>query len=244
VYADTISCNLPTNNFAKIPLHFYCIDAGSGSPIPNCKFIYELSENVGEGGHAHSGRPLGELSTSSAIIPPQGYSNIYTASDVGGIITLSIYIEIGASRFGPFNYGILVASDGGMVSLAFPGFLNFDVTSHPGDGMYMDDQRASSKLIDILAAYYAEFRNIGITATTVTSGGASLSRGGLFDISKDWNPSHCGHRFGNEIDLSHRRLNRDERNALSVAISESDFRFKYVSESPENSKATHWHIAF
>jgi hypothetical protein len=244
VYADTISCNLPQNNFSTIPIHLLCINSGTGQPIPNCKFIYELSENIGEGGHTHSGRPLGEMAVSSAIVPLQGYVNTYTATDVSGIVTLSIYIEIGASRFGPFNYGILIAAEGEMVNMYWPGYLEFDVTSHPGDGMYLNDQRPAAQMADIISSYNAAFKGTDHIPSKLVSGGASLSRGGLFDISKDWNPSHCGHRNGREIDISHRKLTKSERNALKNIITNSDYEFRYSSESPDNSNATHWHLAF
>jgi hypothetical protein len=79
---------------------------------------------------------------------------------------------------------------------------------------------------------------------TILSGGASLPTGGLFDIRSNWKAPHCGHRNGENLDLSHRRLSFREQLALKLAIKDVKKLGFYAGESPATPKATHWHLYY
>ena len=120
----------------------------------------------------------------------------------------------------------------------------FDIGSHQGDGHYVNN---------IITAFYLENLKSDFDKAIPANWPAplplkytsmSLRDGGLFDINKDWKPSHCGHRRGDQIDIGMSTLrNLNEKTYLQrVILKYGVFEFPYATERLSNPSASHWHM--
>lgn len=223
----------------------------------------ELGENLGghfEVSHDMAERPLGrflnnQIEQQFIGIPVGGLNFNYEAPEPAGEIDLNFI------AFGPDNKVIEVAKSvaqvkiGNLVSLADVSYLTMRDTGHMSEdeteegGVYSTSD-FRTRLNDALELYYQKCLRAGIPESQIvllTSEAASLLWGGLYDIDHDWNPSHCGHRVGNAIDLGMANfrlstspyVNQMKRILKESLISRRRFHFPIQSESPAGSK--HWH---
>jgi hypothetical protein len=100
---------------------------------------------------------------------------------------------------------------------------------------------AMADALEDLGQNFASTLNVSETPPHIHSQAASLPWGGIYDIQKDWDTPHCGHRDGMTIDLSLSNLTLKERQKLSAATQRSGLGFFYVPESPSNPRTNHWH---
>lgn len=171
-----------------------------------------------------------------------------------------LYLGVYTSTMGPFavyweNKGM---PDQELVQEGYEGYelvpvtrpsVNGDYTinigSHPNDGHYVDNIITAFYLENLKADFDKSMPEGSITPLPIRYTSMSLRDGGLFDINKDWKPSHCGHRRGDQIDIGLVNVrNNIEKDALYRAIIKLGyFKFPYKTERPDNPKAKHWHIA-
>jgi hypothetical protein len=110
--------------------------------------------------------------------------------------------------------------------------------SHPL-GYYGTSAMADS--VDELSQNFVDALSATETPPRIYSQAASLPWGGIYDIQRDWDTPHCGHRDGMTIDLSLSNLDAGEKKELATAAKDSGLGFYYVPESPSNPRANHWH---
>ncbi|MBI3555081.1 MAG: hypothetical protein HY074_02305 [Deltaproteobacteria bacterium] len=117
----------------------------------------------------------------------------------------------------------------------------FNIGSHSGDGFYATSVFKSSLQNMITKFQTKVLAKTFSSASIIESQGATLSWGGLFDIKRDWQTPHCGHRDGHALDVSWQSLTTAEQQILSDVVDQSiDLSF-YGAEAPGTS-ANHWHV--
>lgn len=181
--------------------------------------------------------------------------------------------------FTPFRIGVYTSSMGsfsiqsvngvteeegyeGVQFFAVPEFgegYSFAISSHPGDGRSVI-LRGVESLQSLPSIYrgrvqllYPEIFSLELNDLFYTS--ASMLDGGLYDIARNWQPSHCGHRNGIDVDIDIQQrnltfadqlpLNITEYylliNELRISIEAAGFHFPVANESPLTI-SSHWHI--
>jgi hypothetical protein len=110
--------------------------------------------------------------------------------------------------------------------------------SHPL-GYYGTSSMADS--VDQLSQNFVDALGAIESPPPIYSQAGSLPWGGVYDIDRDWDTPHCGHRDGMTIDFSLRNLDNVEKKELAAAAQKNGLWFYYVPESPLNPNANHWH---
>lgn len=145
------------------------------------------------------------VSEESLNIPIDGLDLTYKVSDFAGIYSISFYdIEVPNNKYVNLDEAVIkVSIEQKLVSI--DDLLEFNVTSHPGDGFYatplMRDRLAEGinlyrqeafKLIEFLRQILRDTNGEPLPGVNnlriprLISGGASLSWGGAFDIRRNW----------------------------------------------------------
>jgi hypothetical protein len=253
-------CRIIQKNPSKQKIMLKCFSAGK-VPSSECEVKFELSPGTENGGHdAHTHlatRPLGHLhetddskivENQTYAIPKDGLAIIYTAPEVSGTVVLRF--EVKDKAYGtiikakPTIFRIKVQGDFQKIQLSNLKFVNMN--SH-ADGYYGLPMTISK--LDIMLARYKELAiAYGVPENAIIpirSEAASLAWGGLYDIGRNWNESHCGHRDGKTLDISmsyflNSQYDLKLRKALADAARSKGFDF-YKNESPEKF-IDHWHM--
>jgi hypothetical protein len=140
----------------------------------------------------------------------------------------------------------------GLIPLGLSG-IGFSVESSVGHGV--NNAYGTPTLIDRLESLPGAFKDAvikdlgSITVPTLVYTSLSLPMGGVFDVDASgdgvidnaWEPPHCTHRQGREVDLRIRSIPRELRGALKAAI-RIGFEFPVPAESPTKPAASHWHL--
>jgi hypothetical protein len=240
-----------------------CRNSTTKELVSGCKVKVSLSEgDVSLNGGHNSSTHLGDrelqakrLTNTPALdldlildIPLTGLSIKYPAPETSGQVKMKF------QTFDPQGRQIVVpdtvinVKSAANLNKAILTGLNFSVKSHPGNGDYLTPA-FSGRVATMISKFrqLASLKGVPDAALPILeSQGASLNWGGLFDTDKDWHPSHCGHRRGDQMDLSLTPLGRVYRQQLKDALEEAAKRakleFPYISESPLDPNANHWHV--
>lgn len=252
----------------------FCLTKAPGSSVEEvatgCKVksSIELSTNLGHtANHNQAARPKGSLEPNSGAefieIPAAGLDLRYITSEVsGGYVVRLVGQNPDGDLINQMGIGFRVATQTPFVSLSgIRGFNFHELNSHPED-MIWGTPEMYSQLSLLVRDYFYSANNtpliggIGpiwqpnpyanIRISPLYSQGASLQYGGLFDINKDWQSPHCGHRNGRDIDISLSTFNNGSayllKKVLAERIIDSGFRTPVLKESPDYIFADHWHL--
>lgn len=145
-----------------------------------------------------------------------------------------------------------------------PGLNFHEMNSHPGDGFYGTD-KMYNRVNSAIKKYFFKANTVPAirgnvfgdpdlspydnpNISIIHSQAVSLRFGGLFDVGTKWTSSgdgHCGHRKGNEIDISLSTFNNQFRTKLKRILATSIRTQKLVmnvdGERPEDISSNHWH---
>jgi hypothetical protein len=229
-----IACGSLPASQPTIPITATFVDSATQQQIAGGTLVYSLNEEVGTGGHPHSGRPLGTLNSSSG---PSPLNAIYSPGEASGVIDLTVT--------GTAPDGAAVTPSVAKIHIETPGFrplngITFNILSHP-QGTY--GIQAMQIAVSDMAAQYNSYTALfgDINAPPLRSEAASLPLGGVFDINHTWKPPHCGHRNGKTIDLSLSNTTPFERAVMQLAAQDAGIGFYYIPESPSSTTTNHWH---
>lgn len=226
---------LPSSNpFPTIPIDAELIDA-TGNTIAGGDLVLSLSEVEYSGGHPHTGRPLGMLSSNSG---PSPLNATYTPGEASGVINLTV---TGTAPDGstpePVNVAIAIATSG-FVDLSDTG-VTFNIVSHP-QGTYGTVNMHQAVM---LAAN--EYAKTFPPPLSLNSQAASLIYGGIFDYQyaqgKAWIPPHCSHRDGRTLDVSFQLLTPEQQVATKAAFRKAGFGTPITEGTNGSSSGPHWH---
>lgn len=144
----------------------------------------------------------------------------------------------------------------GLISLTGVNFLTMQFTGHlTQDGTAQGGVYATllfkKRLQKALNQYYQLCITSGIPEQQIvllTSEAASLVWGGLYDVAHDYQPSHCGHRKGNALDIGMGALKRststfknDMLEFLEEALVDNNIAMPAPNERPLDINSSHWH---
>ena len=232
--------------------------------IQGCKIQMQKELGNFSGGHfqpSHNlaNRPVGfftpqEIEVQFYDIPTGGLSFDYEAPQHAGEIDLNFIAAGPDNKIFEVAKSVVQVKIDGLVSLAGVPYLTMQNTGHLSEdeteegGVY-GTASFKNKLRDALALYYKECLEAGIPEEQIirlNSEAASLVWGGLYDINFDWQPSHCGHRVGNSLDIGMANFKSSTspyvikmREVLEQSLRDMKLRFPIPSESPSGEK--HWH---
>jgi len=230
-----VACGVLPSSHTSSNISAMFVDA-TGTQITGGNLVLSLSEEVGSGGHPHSGRPLGTLDPSSG---PSPLTSIYIPGEASGDIDIKVTgIAPDGSTPAP-AYATIQIGTQGFVSLTGVAFVVSNMTHPSGTFGTVGMQSAVGDMgneYPTLAAARGD-----LNPTSLRSEAASLPFGGIFDIDRTWAPPHCGHRDGNSIDLSLSSTTARERLWMDIAAHDAGLGFYYIPESPASSTANHWH---
>lgn len=228
---------ITADQLQTLDLTVFCFSTPGGEPIPNCDIRITHRVIPFSGGHDHddANRPKGTFTPDSGNTGPSGLLAVkYTAPEVSGIIEWTLTgVPQGGGRGATLISTIGVRIDGlEALPPAPPPEENYDLigeTSRHADNHY-GTPGFNAALVDLANRYAKEF-----PAQKLSYNDMSLVEGGLFDIGPEsnWNPPHCGHRFGTHVDL--RLVPVANRKRLRDLIKESGIR-TIVDEG------NHWHL--
>lgn len=241
-------------------------DDGTDEKVDGCEVM--ITKKLGNhfGGHLfhnNEDRPLGSfvrnqmpynIDEEYKTIPEDGLTFAYEAPDPSGEVVLSFDVK------SPDGIDILVPEStarvgiGGLVRIDDIPNLTMVSTGHYASdgrtelGVYVTP-RFKQQMRAAIAEYYNRSRKAGIPEDQIISlrsEAASLVWGGLYDIMHNWQPSHCGHRIGNALDIGMWDFNNSKssykdkmRLFLRQALLNNKLSFPVPSESPSGNK--HWH---
>jgi len=228
-------------------------------PADGCKVAASLSLGQYHAGHdvGHdlSIKPIGSIIPSgmqgvSVTIPIDGLYFQYEASDVAGEVNLNFDVLDPLDKKIDLNSTVFQAKIPDLVSLAeIPNLQFVNIKSHPNDGFY-GTQNLKDHLTTAIQSYKANSvfaQNIPAGSVVgLSSEGASLIWGGVFDINRNWGSPHCGHRLGDTIDISTSPFNASPysvtlKRQLKDALAKKQFRWPVRYESPQDPNSNHWH---
>lgn len=221
----------------KIDFVAFC-KRSDNATVANCSVTLALASEPRSGGHDHhdENRPKGELSATTGTTGSDGFRFTYTVPQTSGLVTMT--------ATGKTSDGADIPSATAKIRVAFPGFIqlaadpSFVLTgSKP---IHVQNQWGQPDFIAVLREVAAEwdwFRAANSDVPLLTLNDISLINGGLFDINADWRTSHCGHRKGNSIDLSHTLIPIKFRNILRGLLEEYWIEIKEHTAAP-----AHWHL--
>jgi hypothetical protein len=240
--------NLPLNIHSQ-KLKFECISSLTGAALNGCSISLSLSPGSSDGGHDdrlhREGRALqfsedDIFSGESISIPKEGLIVTYQAPDISGDVVLTAQGKSPSGESLSVDPTVFHVRHSEHFQKISAPHLELEVQSHPGDGIYgtAKMEKVTSEMTRLYQLYAHEY---GVTdPAPIHSEAVSLSWGGLFDIARNWQPPHCGHRWGTSIDLSSARLSAREQRALKDAALKVQFEFRVPGERPGDFK-THWH---
>ena len=188
-----IGCNLITYQPKTVAFKVGCFDAHTGAPSANCSANLSIAPVEFSGGHDHddANRPPGTLDVTSGATGAAGLPVTYTAPEVSGDMTLSLS---GTDSSG----APLVASTAtihveveGLAPLADAPQYYALVGSKPE---HEDNHFSLPYMNTALVAIAKDVStDPAFSGVTISYNDQSLVQGGIFDLSQNWGPPHCGH---------------------------------------------------
>jgi len=94
-----------------------------------------------------------------------------------------------------------------------------------------------TQALQAVAAEYAD----SVSGSTLGFNDMSLGYGGTFDLSLNWNPQHCGHQVGNELDFRCKLLNGTQQRIARFFFEKHNFAPK---AELEGTAREHWHVKY
>ena len=95
-------------------------------------------------------------------------------------------------------------------------------------------------MVQALQAVAAEYAD-SVNGSTLGFNDMSLGYGGTFDVGFNWNPQHCGHQVGNELDFRCKLLNATQQRIAR-------FFFEKHNLVPKKellgTAREHWHVKY
>lgn len=194
------------------------------------------------GGHDHhdDNRPRGTLSATAGSTGTNGFSTVFTAPQVGGVIELQVNLvfpPVPPSTQGqPFSFvqtfGITVP---GLMSLPPGNWVPVGAVA----GQHTDNHYGTALMNELVLLTADEYRSV-FNGVLLELNDMSLAQGGLFDaygtnLNRIWAPPHASHRFGTDVDV---RLPPRENRRRFLAIAESFNLQRIVEPGP----LTHYHL--
>ncbi len=186
------------------------------------------------GGHDHHDdlRPKGEFEPVSGDTGPFGiWSTVYTAPEAAGITEADVVC--GPSNFpsAPLTFTIGVRI-GGLEQLSAGA--NYTLVGSFGQpdvkSQHVQNHYGTPTLVQCIIGLANDYAK-KFPGEKLAINDMSLEEGGLFDIHNDWQPPHCSHRLGTDVDIGlvpkkHRKTLRQlilkGENKFSKIIDESD----------------------
>lgn len=209
----------------------------------DCGYEINVSEGDFNGGHDHGKLPNGDVT----LNPNDKSKFTYEAPDVAHQVNLTV------NGFGPsgerldpvkFTVDVQAQDSNNWVELS-SAFIDVIINGADPKASHSQGFYGSKNMADRLKSFSEALPNYVLAPTSIPrirSEAASLKWGGMYDIHKDWNPPHCGHRNGRTLDISLSGLSQGQKNAIASAARRSNFEFTVFKESPANPGTNHWHV--
>lgn len=231
--------------------------AGSKVAIEGCKVKINLAAGGYNGGHDfHINKTdrWGKLDVevdSFIDIPKVGLVVYFEAPEASGESLVTFEVRDPSGKMLPeiSKTTFKVKNQATLMALNIEG-LTANVESH-SNGNYVTASM-HAKLAQAISDFRAQvFFKYGIAyETELETESASLDWGGLFDVNRDWivtPDGHCGHRYGNQIDLSmsvFNGYNQDMRLRLRSILDDKIRHAKlyYPIEKESPIRGDHWHV--
>lgn len=221
-------------------LIYICRDPNTNQNV-NCTINLVNRPVALSGGHLHhdGNRPVGTLSALSGFTGTNGFSTVFTAPEVGGVIELEVNLVFPpvppATQGQPVSFvqtfGITVP---GLFSLPAGNWIPVGAVA----GQHTDNHYGSLAMIESVLLFADEHDQVFDELLAFND--MSLIQGGLFDVfgddpTKIWKPPHASHRFGDDIDV---RLPPRERRLQVLAMA----RLFQLERIVERGRLTHYHF--
>lgn len=239
---------------SKQAFNVRCVDSITKLPIEGCSVGVEISLGERDGGHSHgdeSTRPLGsfipaEVEESEILVPLAGASFNYQAPEVSQEVIMTLSgLDPSGNEIKPMEFKVVVQASGSETWVSLSNEYVYVIVngadSNPSHPLGMYGTKEMAEAVAVLGTKFVQGLSPLLNVPPIKSQAASLPMGGLYDIGKNWGPSHCGHRDGKTIDISLSNLSTYEKRILQVAARRSSLNFFYISESPRSASANHWH---
>lgn len=250
-----------SNNEIKQELKLQCLEKqndGTRKAVAGCKIQYAFELGDEDGGHAHGyslrsdrfGKipELGEGITRE--IPETGLILTYIAPEAAGDVKIRFAaVDSNGRQIQGLNDSLIrLRAVTNLLDLRDSSHFGFSIDSHPGDGFY-GTQSLNDALANTASQYESDltkkFPKLPIPGLSSEAG--SLEWGGLFDINRDWEAPHCGHRLGTEIDISmsvfaNAKNGKAAKKILARSIRDAGLALPVPVESLRNPSANHWHV--
>lgn len=247
IYEMRPSDNTTKNFFRSTLLYALAVfDTSSGAIIPNATItIASKTGRANTGGHDHddSSRPTGAFSYLTGNTGPSGtsFEPTFTAPEISGIVdvvvtcsgpagyscqTTTLPIAVRISDLVLLRAGVDYILTG---SAGDPGVTSLHVDNHFGVASFV------FKLQALGTAYFLHYMNQ--PAPRLRFNDMSLTEGGLFDVSNNWQPTplgHFEHRIGVSVDVDLVPVAR--RQTLKMMLMSSGITGTLLIHSG------HWHV--
>lgn len=263
-----LACGMAGTTIEKRKFLIKCLEEdanGNKIPVGGCKVRASLSSAGYNGGHDEASHLpsndrwgiLGISEDSFSVIPEEGLEVYYEAPEVSGeaLVTFEAKDPSDVLLKGKPETVFQVKHSVNFVKLENMELM-FVRDSHEDNGGFVTPSMRT-KLLRAVANFRAEvIQTYGeqFNVPTLRTEAASLDWGGLYDINKNWSSllplddnGHCGHRYGNQVDLSMSVFNAYtlEQRILMRKILDKEIRgatlyYPIDRESPTGIK--HWHV--
>ncbi len=189
----------------------------NGQPKANVSVTISADVTSDSGGHIHiNGRPKGKLvaATAGTVSTKDGTDTITGITDGSGVFAFTFGAEEASGSHtlmanctgckAPANSTINVAIQGLMLLDADP--LSYELRGETDTHInnHYFSPAAMVKVINLAHGYREKF------GTLLKINDSSLIKGGLFDITGNWAPSHKSHRRGIVLDINNYRVERNK----------------------------------
>lgn len=220
---------------------YYFYDEGTGQPVPNCPITADYRPEQKTGGHCHTdaNRPVQyPAGTVPRVISGNTGANGLqfvvpnTWPEESGAIDVRVY---GTDPGCPFYYDTTTVSFILCVQVAQFTELGADTSHYDLTGSlpeHVSNHFGTSKLLAALPLLAQDFLQ-AYPSVKLGFNDMSLPWGGVFDLGKNWQSPHCGHRVGMTADVRTKNLSKAQRTKLRALLKKRGFGIFFESD--------HWH---